>query len=324
MPILKWSSGVRSWGQPIGDVKSIDHGDISAEEFRTEFIDRCRPVLIRSATTHWPAAKLWCAPDYLAHTLKDVKFEVHTEPVIEMSWRRRLWPDRFAKVFDAHSRGVASLVVSFDNLMELATSKDVVFAYSVKIDKSSSLSVLHDDIGGFDIVPNPGRPHYYPPLRAFVHGISYTDWHCHPDDNTLMCQFGRSKTLHLLPPDQFTWDVMLDVAQHEDRVGPADPERFPRLKTLKPRVAVVNPGDAIYIPPNWWHAVACTEEAAQLGVTVAWCWGSPLHIRSDPRFPYRSIYAQHGPITNRLKMAAAAIVWRALALSGKTLAEIPG
>lgn len=321
---MKWSSGVRRWGQAIGDVESIKQGDITAEEFRDRYVDRCKPILIRSATSHWPAATLWRDPEYLDAVLNDTQFEVHSQPVIEMSWRRRLWPDRFAPVFNAHPRGVESRIVSYAELVEMAASDEVVFAYAVKIDRSTGLSALHDDIGHFDIVPEPSRPHYYPPLRAFVHGISYTDWHCHPDDSTLMCQFGRSKTLHLLPPDQATWDVIYEVARHEERIGPADPDKFPGLRKLKPQVATVNPGDAIYIPPNWWHAVECTEQSEQLGITVAYCWGSPLHIRSDPRFPYRSIYAQHGRISNRLKMAVARLIWQTLALGGKTLDEIPG
>ena len=204
MEVLKWSSGARGWGQPIEDVESVDYCDISAEEFRTGYVDQCQPLVIKSATAHWSAAKRWCEPDYVAHLFKDVKLSVHVEPVIELSWRRRLWPDRFSRVFETHSRGVASEVVSYDELLELAASKQVVLAYAVKIDESSELSALRADIGGFDLVPNPRRPHYYVPLRAFVHGISYTDWHSHPDDNTLTCQFGRTKTVHLLPPNQST------------------------------------------------------------------------------------------------------------------------
>lgn len=320
---MNWSSGVRHWGQPLQDVESVNDGDISAEEFRVDYIDQCKPLVIRAATAHWPAAERWRDPDYVAQKLRDVKFYVHREPVIELSWRQRLWPNRFASVFEAHARGVSASVVSYDEFIQLAASNELVFAYSVQIDESSSLSALHADIGGFNIVPHPGRPHYYKPLRAFVHGMSYTDWHCHPDDNTLMCQFGRSKTLHMLPPDQDTWDVMFDVARHEDRIGAADPDRFPGLKTLKPSVAVVHPGDAVYIPPNWWHAVECSETSTQLGITVANCWGSPLHIRCDPRFPYRNIYMQHGRRARQLQLVASTFIWRLLQLTGKTLAEIP-
>lgn len=316
-------SGVQHWGQPVQDVDYVNDGEIGAAEFRAEYVDQCRPLVIRSATQHWPASERWRDPEYIADKLRDVKFGIHREPVIELSWRQRLWPDRFAKVFETHARGVETYVVGYDELMQLIASDEIVFAYSVQIDSTSSLSPLHDDIGDFPVVPRPGRPHYYKPLRAFVHGVSYTDWHCHPDDNTFMCQFGRPKTLYLLPPDQATWDVLFDVAQHEARIGAADPAQYPQLKTLTPRTAIVNPGDAVYIPPNWWHAVECTEVSTLLGITVAKCWASPLHIRSDPRFPYRKIFKRHGRLSHRVQLAVSTLLWRLLDAAGRTLEAIP-
>ena len=321
---LSFSSGVLNWGVPTTDVETINNGDIDAEQFRARYINSCMPLLIRSATNHWPAATRWSDPDYLAQAFSDTTFDVHKEPAIELRWRRLLWPDRFGSVFAEHDRGVPSYAVSYDELLKLVASNETVFAYSEEISQTSRLSAIHADVGGFDIVPRQTRPHYYKPVRAFLHGVSYTDWHAHADDSTLFCPFGRSKTVYMLPPDQGTWDVVFGVAKEKVRIGTADTDGFPGLKRLRPRVAVVHPGDALYIPPNWWHAVECDEESPRLGISVAYCWASPLHLRSDPRFPNRSFYRSFSRPSVRLKLAVAPFVWRFLRLAGKTLPEIPG
>ena len=45
------------------------------------------------------------------------------------------------------------------------------------------------------------------------------------------------------------------------RLGCPDDPRYPRLKLAlaEAQVADLHPGDAIYIPPMWWHHVASLE-----------------------------------------------------------------
>ena len=317
---MTWSSGVERWNQPVTELESVDGKDISADEFRNEFVNKCKPVVIRSATDHWPAATRWNEPGYFDRVLGDQEFAVHQKPKMEMNWRKRHWPDRFARLFDAQSASI----LSYADMMRLTASTETAFAYALGISESTSLSPLEADMGGFEFLPEPAPTNYYEPRRAFLHGISYTDWHYHPDDETLMCQFGRTKVVHMLPPDQRTWQVIYEIAKQESHIGSADPARYPGLRTLNPAVAVVNPGDATYIPPNWWHAVTCSKQSDRLGVTVAYCWGSPLHIRMDPRFPFHRFHQRHGPLKHRLQLAAASVAWRAFSAAGKTLPEIPG
>ncbi len=320
MATEKIDSGVSSWEvQPI-ELDSVDAREIDARTFQREYVNQCRPLLIRGATSHWPAAERWHRADYLQKALNGNSLEFFRQTRPEMRWRRTLWPERFEPVFAAE----ASETADFSDLANLAAQNEVVFAYALELSRESSLAPLVDDIGNFPFLPDPGPTHYYKPKRAFVHGLSYTDWHYHPDDETLMCQFGRSKLVHMLPPSQQNWDVFYEVAEQVDIVGTARPDRFPRLKTLHPFVAQVHHGDAIYIPPNWWHAVDCAEAGRDCGVTVAYCWGSPLHIRSDPRFPFHRFYMRHGRLKNRLKVIAASVIWAGLSVTGGALRTIPG
>jgi len=46
---------------------------------------------------------------------------------------------------------------------------------------------------------------------------------------------------------------------------------------------VVEPGDALYIPVYWWHAVQSMDDA--FGATVAATFPTPLHVSGDIRSP---------------------------------------
>ncbi len=315
---MRWDSGVARWGRPAETLSEIHAPDIDAEGFRRRYVDTAQPVVLRGATRHWRAAERWSDPAYLAKRLAGQTFRFHREPVIEMRWRERHWPRRFGHVFD----GQSSETLSFAEFARLARGDATIFAYAVGLD-DDGLAALRDDVGGFAFVSRPGPPNYYRPLRAFMHGISYTDWHYHPDDSTLMCQFGRRKTVHLLPPDQSTWDVITSVAEHRDLIGPASASDFPQLTELRPYVATVETGDALYIPPNWWHAVQCDTRCERVGLTLARCWASPLHLRLDPRWPFHRFYQRHGPIKRRVQLVAAGLAWRLMAVAGGTLPEIP-
>ena len=60
------------------------------------------------------------------------------------------------------------------------------------------LASIADDVLGFPFLKNAARPRLYGPKRAFVFRNSYTDWHYHVTDETLMCQVKAPKETLLL------------------------------------------------------------------------------------------------------------------------------
>jgi hypothetical protein len=60
-----------------------------------------------------------------------------------------------------------------------------------------------------------------------------------------------------------------------------DPSQFEKLDHAGLRFfsAIVEEGDALYIPPLWWHGVSPVSES--FGITAAVPWRSPLPVIAD-------------------------------------------
>ncbi|HEX7338389.1 MAG TPA: cupin-like domain-containing protein [Rhodanobacteraceae bacterium] len=77
----------------------------------------------------------------------------------------------------------------------------------------------------------------------------------------------QAANLYLGPPDFAPTGTAISMA----RIDRPDDPRFPRLREALAvaQVAELEPGDAIYIPPMWWHNV---ESLCQLNALVNYWW----------------------------------------------------
>lgn len=92
------------------------------------------------------------------------------------------------------------------------------------------------------------------------------------EQHGIMAQVQGSKSVTLLPPDAYTAMYPFPVTHVADRSAMADiaaPNltRFPRLAVVLPHLvtAELHPGDALYVPPMWWHRV---EHADQMSTSI--------------------------------------------------------
>jgi hypothetical protein len=145
----------------------------------------------------------------------------------------------------------------------------------------SSFAPLAPDVSGFRFLKTARRGRLYGPYRIFLFRNSFTDWHYHTTDETLMCQVHGAKEVMLLPPDQHSWDLLMPVMREFGRTF--DHDLAARFAGARLHRTVVEPGDALYIPPYWWHSVASLED--RMGITVASCFRSPFATVNDLRYP---------------------------------------
>lgn len=110
----------------------------------------------------------------------------------------------------------------------------------------------------------------YPKRRVFIYKGCVSLWHKHPLDDHLTYQIRGSKDFVLLDPTQS--ERINDINRNELYSFGFDIDKYPKWRGIRPISARLNAGDAIYIPPLWWHTVVPVDQ--QLGVTLASTWGS--------------------------------------------------
>jgi hypothetical protein len=255
-------------------LSSVDATDLTPESFQHEYIDRLRPCVIRGAVRHWPAVARWRDFNYLRQKTENVIVRVTTAPLNEY-----LAVDGQAPVLD----------MPFHSILDMCsepppTQRTHLAMHAISVlGKYAKLRSLREDILGFPFVRRPPPPRLYIAARAFLFRDSYTDWHYHDGDETLMCQIKENKEVLLLPPDEQTLQSMTAIREKNGgQTWDVDSDRFPDWKKLRPYRVVVREGDALYIPTFWFHAVESIER--EFGWTVAWCWGTPHHL-FDLRLP---------------------------------------
>lgn len=282
-------------------VESIDAYDITEQEFRRSFVERNRPCVVKRAVTHWPAYKRWSELSYLRRHSTNADVVTRPGAVSEVSG----WASpEVRKRLQAHSEAMYRSMPFHQFLAQMEEtgegSDSPLIADSCRFSEGAPIERMKDDVGGVPFLDVMPKSRVYPPHRVFFYRNSYTDWHFHPTDETFMSQVVGAKEVLLLPPDQPSWDALRPVITEHGYLYDIDVKRFPDVGRLQPTLAVVEPGDALYIPVFWWHAVQSLTK--DFGVTVAATFPTPLHINGDLRFPvvrrlFRDhLLSRHGPL----------------------------
>ena len=291
----------------------VDANELTPELFDREYVQRMRPCLVRGAVRHWPGFERWGSLEYLRQAIKNPTVNVTTAPLVEPI---SAWP-----ALNKSSTREMPFESFLAEITGPANGHRVLHAYTftesdhagrwIYQNRSSPLAAMAEDVGGFPFLPNASKPRGYPAKRAFMYRDSYTDWHYHDIDETLMCQVKGPKEVLLLPPDAHSLNVLGSI---NDTVGPVwdvDLARFPEWDSIRPYRVVVDEGDALYIPTFWWHAVESI--GADFGWTVAWCWASPLHM-FDPRLAGVRKFLKSVVLTKDGRLPLARAIWSVLSL----------
>ena len=254
-------------------LESVCASELTEAQFRREYVAKLRPVRIMGAVKHWPAWGRWHSNEYLLSSIgADTLVGVRTHPMIE-SERLEEWREQ---------NRVTRIEINFREFLQRATTETsnhlVLHSYSLT---NSPIDSIGSDVEAFSFLARVEGGRLYPPRRAFMYSTSFTDWHYHSADETLMCQVVGSKEVLLLPPDKTSWQILAPILHENGRTFDGDfSKRFEGANLIRTNV---EPGDALYIPVFWWHAVGC-DDVGKLGATVACTFPTALAINADLRF----------------------------------------
>lgn len=253
-------------------LESVNALDLTPKSFR-RLVDKSRPCLIKGAAMHWPALQRWTEPGYLLERTQGQTLNLYPHVNFVSQERHHAGRERvpFEKAWEVlHDDRTGSAAAPWP------ISNAPIFPTPDHVYEN-----LAQDLPGFAFLSDPPEPLAFPKWRGFLYRDAGTGWHYHDADCTLMTQVEGTKIVGLLAPDAATY-----AAVHEAFTTDAyfdDPDCLEGSEdVLAPLIATVEKGDAIFLPPFWWHGV---EASAGFGITVAFCWRHPLHVAGAVHLP---------------------------------------
>jgi hypothetical protein len=231
-----------------------------------EMVTTHTPCVIRNAIAHWPAFHKWHDKAYLQ--ARCGKYRVSFSPSGNYLSAKRSQPRR---------------EMSFSEALDILHSDQthVGSLGGVELGSNGEFAELMQDIAGFCFLPRRPAPLVYPAQRFFIYRNAGTSWHDHLLDETLMCQVVGSKRVGLLREerahDAIVRPILYGESYYDDKVS------IDCVQPLQWLNATLNQGDALYIPPSWYHGVA--PASPLFGITAAMCWRSPLAHAAHPNLP---------------------------------------
>ena len=282
---------------------------VDRARFEAEVVPADEPAILRGLADHWPAVA-----------------------------RGRESPVAIAKYLAAFDQGQASAAVllppeaegrlAYDAQMDgfnfLRTPRTVtqvleqVLRYA-RLDKAPAVAMQSAKIA--QCLPGFAAENTLPLLdahvepRAWIGSAIVTPAHFDESHNIAVCVAGRRRftvfapeqvaNLYVGPLDNTPAGMPMSLV---DFARP-DLERFPRFRAAwaSARVAELAPGDALYLPPLWWHHVQSLE---RFNMLVNYWWLAAAPGRAVPPFTLDAL--MHAAATVRALPDAQRQAWRHL------------
>jgi hypothetical protein len=259
--------------RPLAELSSLDPA-----AFERDYVRRNRPVVVRGGAARWPCCEAWTL-EGLRERLAGVEdLFAESQGLLEQRMREyagsTVGAERDA-LREARPRGSLAHARVF---LERIERGERLVAYAVPL-QTPGLERMCADLGQLPFAPalSSREARFYRP-RLFLYRGGYTDWHFHYADETCTVQARGTKEVLLLPPDPRTFATLWPIFRHQGS-WEADPAAFRGLSPLKVRL---QPGDVLYIPVFWWHAVEPVDD--EIGATLALPFASSPEIQFDLRF----------------------------------------
>jgi hypothetical protein len=259
-----------------------DGARLDEPAFWRRYVLRNRPCLIKRAVVDWPAFARWSDPDYVRSKIGGVTVRASCAPKIEGFGLRSSAEDAQA---NRRTRDAQLPPHSVRELLPRLRTSDREVLFIELRPADAGVACLGDDLtidgARFRFLPKPRRPRFlYSGWAVMFYKNSYSDWHFHPGADALMCQVLGTKDVLLLPPTQEAWDAIVPIHQSQWKVYDVEVAKAPRYLQIRPYHVVVEPGDGLFLPVNWWHAVQARPE--EFGITVPVTWDSPYRDLRQP------------------------------------------
>jgi hypothetical protein len=216
---------------------------ISPENFKHDYYDRMKPLVIKGLARQWPAYTKWNW-DYFKSVAGEVKVGVYNNVKSDAYTPINTADDymKFGKYIDMVQNGPVELRIFLFNIFEYApqTTKDFIWPENLA----------------------KGFVKRYPMLFVGGQG-SVTHMHFDIDlSHIFHTQFCGRKRVLLFPFEEQhklyrkPWEVLSLVnfeKYFDDEKTKIDMERFPALELAKGYEVILEHGDTLFMPAGYWH-----------------------------------------------------------------------
>ena len=228
--------------------------NISRADFLENYYAKNTPLILTDITKNWSALSLW-NPEYLKTNYGHVEIEVQSDRN----------SDRLYEInIDKHRKKM--LMADYADIVVSAgtTNNYYMVANNGNIEKTALRGLL-DDI---EIFPEYLDPQNINGTTFFWFGPegTITPWH-HDPVNLIFVQVYGHKVWKIIPP--YYTHMMYNyrgVFSEIDAENP-DYEKYPLFQKIPVIEVTLNPGDAIFMPVGWWHAVKSLDISISMSFT---------------------------------------------------------
>jgi hypothetical protein len=261
--------------RPVDTVESI-----SKEDFKKNYLDPKRPLVIKGLTKDWPAREKWTT-DYLKSIAGDVEVPLYDNSKADPSKpiNAAVAHMKFGDYLDLIKREPTELRIFLFNLFKKVPG----LINDVRIPKGLMGGVMES-------------------VPAMFFGGSNSETFLHYDidlPNILHTHFGGRKHVILF---DYKWKKRLyclpnaTYALEDFNVGNPDFEKFPSLNGVEGYEVILEHGDTLFMPIGMWHWMKYLDGSFSLSLRA---WDQSVAGKAASLW---SLF-KHGAVDSLLKMA---------------------
>jgi hypothetical protein len=234
---------------PVAEGIPVEH-ELTPRRFFADYYFANRPVVLRGLTGHWRARTAWTL-DFFADRFGDERVEIsgdrNGDPYYE---------DRFVD----HRRELT--MAEFIARIAAGAGNDIYLVAKNRLLERSAFASLLDDFdhpaGFLDSTRSQGPP------GLWLGGAGTVTPLHHDASNILLAQVLGRKLVRLIPPYEIENVYNDRTCFSAVDIDAPDFASFPRFRDVLVLEAVLQPGDCVFMPIGWWHAVRSLDASISL------------------------------------------------------------